>query len=295
MNDLQINYFLAVADNLSFTKTAEELYITQPAISRQISSLEKELGVTLFDRTNKSTKLTEAGKLYYKFFIEYKNKFVNIKEEAKNINQNCQGTVRLGCLEGWDLSGFFPQVLNVFSNNYPNINLSLSCYGIKNLVRALIKDEIDVALTIDVTLPVTTDLQTIVLKEIPKIIIYSKKGYTQNVLSPEDFKNDTFLVVSEDEASYAKDLLITYCKPYGFIPKIKYVKNIDSMLAGVQNGMGVAILDDWTRTKNQSDFGYVLMNSTNLVSLAWKTDSNNQGVSILANELAFILKINDEL
>lgn len=295
MNDLQIHYFLAVANNLSFTKTAEELYITQPAISRQISSLEKELGVTLFDRTNKSTKLTHAGQLYYKFFIEYNNKLKNIKEEAKAINQSCHGSVKLGCLEGWDLSGFFPQVLNVFSRNYPNINLTLNCYGIKDLVRSLMKDEIDIAMTIDVTLPVTEELESIVLKEIPKLLVYSKsKGYSQNILSPEDFKNEMFLVVSQDEASYAKDLLITYCKPYGFIPKIKFVKNIDSMLAGVQNGMGVAILDDWSRTKNQSDFGYVLMNSTNLVSLAWKKDSKNQGVYILANELAFILKTEEE-
>jgi len=48
MNDLEIDYFMAVATNLSFTKTSEELYVSQPAISRQIASLEKELGVTLF-------------------------------------------------------------------------------------------------------------------------------------------------------------------------------------------------------------------------------------------------------
>ena len=53
MNQLQIEYFLAVARNRSFTRTAQELYVTQPAISRQISSLEAELGFTLFDRTSK--------------------------------------------------------------------------------------------------------------------------------------------------------------------------------------------------------------------------------------------------
>ena len=72
MNDLQIEYFLAVARNLSFTKTAEELYVTQPAVSKQISLLEKELDAVLFDRTNKNTELTEAGKLFQRFFEDYK-------------------------------------------------------------------------------------------------------------------------------------------------------------------------------------------------------------------------------
>lgn len=72
MNDLQIDYFMAVATNLSFTKTSEELYVSQPAISKQISQLEKELGVKLFTRNNRKTELTDAGRLYFDFFNRYK-------------------------------------------------------------------------------------------------------------------------------------------------------------------------------------------------------------------------------
>ena len=63
---------MAVATNLSFTKTSEELFVSQPAISKQISLMEKELGVKLFIRNNKKTTLTKAGELYYEFFREYK-------------------------------------------------------------------------------------------------------------------------------------------------------------------------------------------------------------------------------
>ena len=62
MNDLQIDYFMAVGTNLSFTKTSQELYVSQPAISKQIKLMEEELGVRLFYRNNKKTELTEAGK-----------------------------------------------------------------------------------------------------------------------------------------------------------------------------------------------------------------------------------------
>ena len=55
MNDLQIDYFMAVATNSSFTKTSEELFVSQPAISKQIALLERELGVKLFIRNNRRT------------------------------------------------------------------------------------------------------------------------------------------------------------------------------------------------------------------------------------------------
>ena len=76
MNDLQIDYFMAVATNLSFTKTSEELFVSQPAISRQISQLEKELGCRLFTRNNQGTQLTEEGRLYFDLFSKYKAEFI---------------------------------------------------------------------------------------------------------------------------------------------------------------------------------------------------------------------------
>ncbi|HZI01934.1 MAG TPA: LysR family transcriptional regulator, partial [Flavisolibacter sp.] len=60
----QIRYFLALADELHFWNTAEKLYITQSALSRQIKALENELGVLLFIRTKRNVKLTEAGTYY---------------------------------------------------------------------------------------------------------------------------------------------------------------------------------------------------------------------------------------
>ena len=85
MNDLQIDYFMAVATNLSFTRTSEELFVSQPAISRQISQLEKELGARLFVRNNQKTELTEVGRLYFELFSRYKADLINTRIEADRI------------------------------------------------------------------------------------------------------------------------------------------------------------------------------------------------------------------
>lgn len=87
MNDLQIDYFMAVATNLSFTKTSEELFVSQPAISRQISQLEKELGCKLFRRNNQRTELTEEGRLYFDLFSKFKAEFINQNESRQYHRQ----------------------------------------------------------------------------------------------------------------------------------------------------------------------------------------------------------------
>lgn len=59
-----IHYFLAVAEHLSFTKAAAELHVSQPALSQQVKLLEESLGAQLFDRSGRTTRLTDSGKIY---------------------------------------------------------------------------------------------------------------------------------------------------------------------------------------------------------------------------------------
>lgn len=68
MTQSQITYFLTVADTLSFSKAAAALFVSQPAVSKQVSLLEEELGLTLFDRTRQGVFLTEAGRLFSELF-----------------------------------------------------------------------------------------------------------------------------------------------------------------------------------------------------------------------------------
>lgn len=79
MNTFQLSCFLAVAEYLNFAKAAQELHVTSPAVSQQIQSLEKELNVTLFQRTTRSVKLTEEGKA----FLRDAQQIVAISERAK--------------------------------------------------------------------------------------------------------------------------------------------------------------------------------------------------------------------
>mgnify|MGYP002439756721 FL=1 len=92
-----LSTFISVAESGSFTKAAEALFITPPAVMKQINSLEERLGITLFDRTNHGLQLTDAGKSFFqdaKYIIDYSNRAI---ENAKDIdNKDKQQSIRIG-------------------------------------------------------------------------------------------------------------------------------------------------------------------------------------------------------
>lgn len=96
--------------------------------------------------------------------------------------------------------------------------------------------------------------------------------------------------MSTDEVPYAGGLVKSWCEHYGFVPKIQYVRSIESMNACVQNGMGVAISDFWSSAKDSADFRYLKLDTNHKISLAWKKGTENEKVlCLLANEMKVLL------
>lgn len=97
MYNPQLTTFISVAENGSFTKSADALYITPTAVMKQINALEERLGITLFERTNHGLKLTEAGKSFLqdaKYIVDYSDRAI---EKAKEIeNKNKRQSIRIG-------------------------------------------------------------------------------------------------------------------------------------------------------------------------------------------------------
>lgn len=270
MNDLQMDYFLAVATNLSFTRTSEELFVSQPAISRQISLLEKELGARLFKRNNQKTELTEVGKLYFDLFTRYKADLINTKVEADRILGRKKGMMRVGFLEGWDLFNIIPNMIERFNSEYPDTEVVINCCGVKELTTSLLNDSLDIIVTMNNSLSMFKEFTYTNVAEIGKILIYSSEHplADKKNLTLKDFSEEVFIAPWEIVDKMIVDAIASYTRPYGFIPKLRFVKNHESTITCVRNNMGVAIVDDWVWAKNADDIRWIPFRAKDTVSVA---------------------------
>lgn len=95
-DDLSIGMLLRVSSSLNFTQTASQQYITQPALSRSISSLEKELGIKLVNRTTHTVSLTPAGRVFAEECRKIISTYQDGVQNALTASQSIVGRVRLG-------------------------------------------------------------------------------------------------------------------------------------------------------------------------------------------------------
>ena len=148
MNLNQIKYFLVAAQCLSFTKAANQLYITQPALSRQIQMMEEELGVILFLRTSRKMQLTPAGVILKERFKNIYDDYNVAVAKARSAYQGLSGELNVGILEGTFVGDLFPNVLKYFSDHYPNVDVRISNYSFGHLIDGVNSGELDVIITL---------------------------------------------------------------------------------------------------------------------------------------------------
>lgn len=248
MNDLQIKYFLAVGTNLSFTRTSQEMYVSQPAISKQIKMLEAELGVKLFYRKNKKTELTEAGKIMYDYFGRSQLELREALEKARQAQERTKMTLRVGFLEGWDLSGVMPEFIERMKDASPDIDVEIDCAGTRGLASAILNGSMDLAVTLYSDFYDLAELKCQPAGRSRKVLLYSAGSACagKEDLSMSDFREELFIAPSQMSEHSVIDIVQSYCRPYGFTPKVKFVHNFEAMIAYVRNNMGVAFADENT-------------------------------------------------
>ena len=141
MIDIQkIETFLAAAENLSLSETAKQLHLSQPAVSHQIKSLEQELNVTLFKRSNIGLQLTEAGRLMLPWARRLLHDTRNLREMMSSLNNEIVGELRIACST---TAGKYilPQMAARFCQQYPGIKVRILACGPEQATLDLLEGE----------------------------------------------------------------------------------------------------------------------------------------------------------
>ncbi len=143
--DYRDKVFISVAENLNFSKAAEELFISQPAVTKHIKELENRLGISLFERKGNKVFLSKAGKLMYSHLKKIEHQYGELEYQLARLNNDFKGNLTIGASS--TISQYvIPAVIAAFHSRYPKINLQLLNGNSFEMEQKLLNETIDIAL-----------------------------------------------------------------------------------------------------------------------------------------------------
>ena len=242
----QLIILRAVANDGSFNRAAQTLYITQPAVSLQIRNLEKQLKITLFDRAKKQVKLTETGHL----FLRYGNRILSLCEESARVLNDLSdlhsGKLILGASQTTG-TYLMPKIIALFRQRYPNVQVELHVDSTRRIAWKMINGQIDVGIVggeiplklrkiLDVTPYVEDELALILPKSHPfvkHITINKEKLYSLKFIALDSGSTIRTVV---DDVLVKSGIDVTRLQIEMELNSIEAIKN------AVQSGLGVAFV-----------------------------------------------------
>lgn len=256
---MNINYesykiFYFVAINESISAAANELLISQPAVSFQIKSLEEQLGITLFIRTKKGVILTEEGKVLFHYIKQGIENFTNGENTLTNLKNLESGNIRIGASTTVSRHVLMPY-LEKFHEKYPNIDIEIVNTLTETLLKELRKGNLDILI---LNLPIPSDskdLKILTIMEVQDIFIGNQKYYdlTKGKLSLEELQN--YPLLFQKSPSNTRKFLDNFLKKnhIHLIPKTEIV-SYNLIMDFVKSGFGIGyatkefIKDDLNKT-----------------------------------------------
>ncbi|GAA0709259.1 LysR substrate-binding domain-containing protein [Vreelandella titanicae] len=242
MNMRQLQYFLAVAQELNFTRAAERVNIAQPPLSQQIIALEEELGTPLFTREKRKVKLTPAGAV----LVEHAKRVLNAAEAAvaavRAGDRGAQATLTVGAIYS-SIYSFLPATLRIFNTIVPNTEVSLQEMTISQQITALKEGIIEVGLVRGRIHD--RDIATELLyRELFVVAVPEGSQYDQvGEVTIEELSYCPLIAVSRGTASGYSDRILDLFEDDDLQPRIvNEVKDMHTSVCLVSAGMGVSIV-----------------------------------------------------
>lgn len=240
MNLHDFEVFKTTVESGSFSKASEQLFIAQPSISKTIQRLEKKLGVTLIERSNRIIRLTDEGKLVYEKAILMLHQMKELNIQLEDMNEHVKGHIKVGLPQ---IIGtfFFPQLAKIFATKYSDITLEIVEEGGLNVEKLVERGEVDVAF---VVLPTQSkDLEDQLIYEAPFVACLPKGHALENEkqITLKQLHQDHWIMF--DTTFALRQVVIDSCLNEQFMPNVVYsTSQLDLLLALVRNGLGVAIV-----------------------------------------------------
>lgn len=276
----QLRYFVAVAEELSFTRAALRLHLSQPPLSQQIQSLEKDLGVRLLERNRRNVALTEPGRVFLEQARQILAKAEAARAQAQSTAAGYSGQLRLAYTVSVSFHPAFPQTLLRYRQLAPNVQLQLHEMYSQAQFSALAANDIDVGFVR--TEPVrSADTQRIALTILARepLLVALPAGHRlarRSSLRLSELAHDTFVAQPRKLAATLHDRLVKLANQAGFEPVIaQHAQQLNGLLALVAAGLGLALVPSSMRAVQLQGVTYAALDDPQawlLLALASRND-----------------------
>jgi DNA-binding transcriptional LysR family regulator len=278
----QLRYFVAVAEELSFTRAALRLHLSQPPLSQQIQSLEQDLGVRLLERTKRQVALTEPGRVFLEQARQILAKVDEARSQVVAAAAGYSGQLRLAYTVSVSFHPALPQALLRYGQIAPNVRLQLSEMYTEPQFAALLAGQIDIGFVRDEPAH-AQDARSLRLSVIDRepLLLALPVGHPlagRSSLRLVEVANDAFVSQPRELAATLYDRLVKLATSAGFQPSItQHAQQINGLLALVAAGLGLALVPASMRTVRMTGVSYVPLEDPDaylLLAVACRADNH---------------------
>ena len=247
MNTRQIEYFLAVAEELSFTRAAEKMYVSQTAVTQQIQALEELMGVKLLNRTKKQVELTLAGQVFQQEGRQILQHIENAFAHARDASEGMTGGMKIGFANY--AGNILSNSLQEFRGRYPNIKIQFQSYSPSVLLDQLKNGELDLIFSpvFDPSVYKDCFLQEVDRISLMVVLPSSHPLSGRPYLTKKDLLQENLILACTPDSKIGEDrMIIESFLQEGYHPKIvDKIEDVETILLMINVNMGTSILPSY--------------------------------------------------
>jgi DNA-binding transcriptional LysR family regulator len=253
----QLRYFIAIAEEGSFSRAAHRLHVSQPPLSTQIKGLEAELGVRLLERTPRGVSLSAAGAAFLEEARAVLARLDVARQQALRAARGELGVLSVGFVSIADY-GVLPPALQSFRARFPAVEVQLHELTSDAQIPLLRAGRLDLGIALAPVDAPDLEFERLLREE---LVLAAPAGHPAardaGAIDLRALSKESFIVPPRDIAPGLYDLTISYCRSFGFAPRItQQARQMQTVIGLVSSGMGFALVPASVRNLRRAGVRY---------------------------------------
>jgi DNA-binding transcriptional LysR family regulator len=266
----QLGYFRSVARLEHISQAAHELGITQPALSRAIARLEREIGAELFERRGRSISLTRYGTLFLRHVERALDAIETGRRDVLELASADAALVSLGFLRTLG-AAFVPQLVRSFTAGHPNVRFAFAQNNGAALEAMLLAGEVAMTLTVGPPTHPALRWERVMSQRLVLIVPPDHRLASRTAVKLTDLRDETFLSFKPGHA--VRDFTDDLCRRVGFTPHIAFEADESNSIRGFVNaGFGIALVPQTGTVDDVPSIRIADADAQREVGIAWLAD-----------------------